>query len=279
MAAPRRMRKGSKKGTTSWAKPVARKRAANLDVVKQVIKISGSQSPVQGLAVSNYAYSFFSPTPGPAVGGVSLSLLGSPEYAMFRQMYDQVRVQSVNVKLVPRYNATEATAFTAAIDNATLTAGKQVYYSVIDRDGIAPSSITSLKKYASVRTHSMNKPMSRTYTVKYEGANGWFDCQNPALMDQIQQNLGLWGGITIYGESFLEDFAGLFNGIWADVEVTYNVLFRGKALLSIAVDVDTGNVTLSQTPTGTLEQVQILVSHDDIDHAGAVDLSGNPIGV
>jgi len=189
-----------------------------------------------------------------------------------------MRVHSVTLKIIPRANMTEQSNLITLNDTAYLTAGKNIFYTVEDRDGIAPASIQTLKKYSSVKEHRNDKKMVRTYRVKYEGQNGWFDCQDTGAMDQIQQNLGLLGGLTVYGESFIERSGQVLNSVWADVEVTYNMTYRGKALVSIAVDADTGKVTLADTPSVTLEALQVFTGNDVVNHFGSVDTSGNQIG-
>ena len=234
-------------------------------------------TPSQGLTVSNYVNFFVSPAPGTGTGVITVPLLSTPEWALYRQMYDQCRVSSVTMKLIPRASMTEQSNLITLNDTSYLTAGKNVYYTVEDRDGYAPGSIPVLKKYASVKVHRNDKVMSRTYRVKYDGPNSWFDCQNPSDLPEVQQALGLFGGMTVYGESFIERSGQILNSVWADLELTYQVSFRGKALVSIAVTED-GAVTLSQTPVGTLEAIQIFKGNDEIDHFGSVDLSGNQIG-
>jgi len=252
-----------------------RARANNTDIVHQIIKMSGAVNPTQGTNVSNYVYWMNSVSPYLSGSqSVSQSLSSSTEFALYKQMYDQFRVHSVNIRVVPRYKTTEQVALN--LTEATLTMGKNVFYSVIDRDGIAPSSIPALKRYSSIKVHKNDKPMSRTYVVKYEGANGWFDCQQPQMQNAIQSNLGLDGGITFYGESFMENLNEEVNGIWADMEITYKVSFRGKSLISLKVG-EEGQVTVSQTPVGTLELPQVLLTNDDVDHFGAIDLTGNTI--
>lgn len=259
-------------------KKVARARRAlkinNLEIVHQTIKTNSVVNPSQGTAISNYVYWMNSASPYLSGGqSVSNSLIQTPEFALYRQMYDQFRVHSVNIKVIPRANFTEQNALVALSANTTL--GRNVFYSVEDRDGIAPSSIAALKKYSSVKTHRCDKSMSRTYNVKYSG-DGWFDCQKPQFQMEIQTNLGLDGGITFYGESLMETLNQQTNPIWADMEVTYQLSFRGKALVSIVVGKD-GEVTMSQIPVGILEDPQVFLSMDDVPHLGAIDLVGDQI--
>jgi len=253
------------------------KKANNLETYNRTIKLTSAVTPAQGATVSNYVNIFLSPNPG-TPGNITCPLSKSPEFNLYAQMYDQFRIHSVTMRLKPRYTMTELTAFQSSVDQLAggLSVGKAVYYSVEDRDGLAPATINTLKKYSSVRTHRIDKPMTRKYGVKYEGAASWFDCQAPDQLTDVQKALGIFGGITVYAESLPEVFMTIVNKVWADIEVSYNVTFRGKALVAIALGQD-GSVTLSQTPLETQEAVQVFESSDTTHRIGSVDPAGNTI--
>lgn len=275
----RRAGKRSYKPGMKWKRKAALRRKAsnNVDTTFKTIKLTSMITPAQGVSVSNYANVFFSPNPG-TPGSITCALNKSPEFNLYCQMYDQFRVHSVTIRVVPRYNVTELTAFQASVDQLAggLSVGKSVYYTVEDRDGLAPAVISTLKKYSSVRTHRIDKPMWRKYGVKYDSPYSWFDCQNPDQLTDVQKVLGIFGGITLYAESLPEVFTTLLNKPWADVEVSYNLTFRGKALVQIAVGED-GAVTLSQTPSHTVEALQVFDTNDQIPNLGSIDVSGNII--
>lgn len=254
------------------------KKMDNEDVVRHTVKVTSAITPVQGITVSNYINVFLSPNPGQGNANMTIPLTFSPEFLLYCQMYDQFRVHSITVKLVPRATQTEAVFLAVESEGAApaVTIGKNVFYSVEDRDGVANGNINTYKKYASVKTHSCTKTMVRTYRVKYDGPNSWLDCQNRDSFPQIVQSLGLGGGISLYGESFIENKNQILNSVWADLEVTYQLSFKGKALVNIAVGGD-GTVSLSQT-TLTSEAIQVFKSSDDITSFGSVDTSGNTIG-
>jgi len=256
---------------------VQRKKSNNVETYFKQIKLTSAVTPAQGVTVSNYVNVFLSPNPG-TPGNITCALNKSPEFNLYSQMFDQFRVHSVTMRLKPRYNMTELTALQASVDQLAggLSVGKAVYYSVEDRDGLAPATINTLKKYSSVRTHAIDKPMVRKYGIRYDGGASWFDCQAPDQLTDVQKALGLFGGITVYAESLPEVFTTIVNKVWADIEVTYNVTFRGKALVSIAVG-DDGAVTLSQTPLETQEAVQVFESSDTTNRIGSIDPSGNTI--
>lgn len=254
------------------------KKMDNEEVVRHTVKVTSAITPAQGALVSNYINVFVSPNPGVGLSNMTVPLIYSPEYSLYCNMYDQLRVHSVSIKLIPRATQTENVFLAVESEGAApaVTMGKNVFYSVEDRDGVPPGNIATYKKYSSVKTHSCTKPMSRTYKVKYDGPNSWIDCQNRDSFSQIVSSLGLSGGICLYGESFMENKNQVLNSVWADLEVTYKLSFRGKALVNVALN-DDGSVTLSQT-TLTSEALQVFKSNDDIPSFGSVDLSGNTIG-
>ena len=253
------------------------KRAAmnNNDIHRAVIQVSGTLRPVQGLSVSNYVYAWFSPNP-------SLSLTPSPsiplfninEFTLNRNMYDQFRVKGVSVRMVPKYKTLEAAQALAA-EGTALKMGSGIVYTVEDRDGSAPNSIVALKRYASVKAHSVFKTINRYYGVKYNKSNTWFDCQDPAGMLDVQRSIGLAGGITVYGESLPEYNGTIINDPWYDLEIKYFCEFKGKAQLQLSFDSETGDVVVGkQSAVPLLDFSPVTVITDANPSAGAIDASG-----
>jgi len=279
----RKMRKSKRKSS---------KKVNNTDMYRFTVKQSTTINPVnwdttKGSAPfpSNYINAFFSTAPGLATQSMTSPLNQSTEFALYRQMFDQFRVHSVTVKVIPRANMTEAIALSATALNTSpnaVTVGRNVYYTLIDRDGPVPSSTSAIKKYSSFKVHKMTSVATRTYAIKYDGRDQWFDCQNTGDIEDVQKSLGLWGGITVYGESFPEprNLNNNDNPIpWADIELTYRVSFRGKALVGVAVGTDDlGNevVTLTQPPNN-YPDVVVYKNEEQVRHYGAIDLSGNLI--
>jgi len=269
MAPRRRMRKMRRKGKKS----VARKRAANQETYSFKIKTQSVLVPVQGALVSNYLNCFVSCVPGPGASNNTCPLNQSTEFALYNQMFDQFRVNRLRVRVVPKITQVDA----VALNEGQVTIGRGVYYTVVDRDGQVPSSISAIKKYSSSKTHKITRPATRTYAIKYDGKDQWFDCQDKTAMPDVQKSLGLWGGISVYGESFPEFTNVAANDSWADLEVEYSVSFRGKALVGIVANED-GSVTLKQPDEDNLDPVTVFKAVDGINlHLGSVDLSGNII--
>lgn len=254
----------------------AAKRMNNMDDHTVVHKLAGSITPLQGLTVSNYVYSYWTPgitsTPAP---GQSNPLIGSSEFQLYRNLYDQFRVNRVTVRIIPRANVVDQTSLIAQNDTGSITQGKGVYYTVEDRDGIAPGYIGSMNKYASVKVTRLTSRLTRSYSPSNSKVT-WYDCQDPAGLDQLQRSTGMRGGITIYAESLPEVTNAVLNSVWADVEVLYSVTYRGKAMVNLTVN-DDGSVTAAPVDETNLELPFSVKTQEGNNHFGAVDLSGNKI--
>jgi len=253
----------------------ARARENNMDNHTVVHKMAGSITPQQGLSVSNYVYTWWSPTPKVQSPPQSNQLLFSSEFGLYRNLYDQYRVNYMTVKVLPRANVVDAILLVQQNDSAQITQGKGVYYSCEDRDGIAPGLVGALNKYASVKVHKLTSKMSRTYKPN-NAKNLWFDCQDPAGLQEPARAAGYLGGITIYGESLPEVVGTLANSVWADCEVSYSVTYRGKAMTQLTSNED-GTVTVGVFDPADAEEPFVVETQEGINHLGAVDTSGNMI--
>lgn len=263
---PMRRRQGGRRRRAGKA------RESNTDSHKYTVSLSGSWTPQQGITVSNFLYTYWSPSPA-TLTYQSNPIANSPEFALYCNMYDQFKVTGMRVKLIPRVKTLESAALATAEGAGTITMGKGVIYSVEDRDGIAPSNIASLKRYASCRTHSIYKTISRTYWID-RTKSMWLDCQGLTLLPDIQKAVGYNGGLTVYGESLPEVKNTLFNEPWYDVEVQYFCVFRGKASVKIT-QVGT-QVTLNQSVINKETPFACATVTEQVS-AGAVDISGNRI--
>jgi len=272
----RNYKKRAMKRKPAKAKRAARKRENNMDDHTMTHRLAGSITPVQGLTVSNYVYTYWSPSPQFNSPAQSQALFQSQEFNLYRNLYDQFRVNYISLRLIPRANVTDSIGLVVQNDSQEITQGKGVYYTVEDRDGIAPGYIGSLNKYASVKVSKLTSRLTRRYAPQ-NAKNTWFDCQDPAGLDDIQRSIGMKGGITIYAESLPEVINTLGNSVWADVEVLYNVTYRGKSMVSLSVN-DDGSVTVSQELPADMEAPFVVKTQEgNITHLGAVDLSGNII--
>jgi len=262
----KKMRKSTKKTS---------KRENNMDDHTVVHKVAGSITPLQGLTVSNYVYTYWSPAPNYLTPSQSNPLFSSSEFNLYRNLYDQFRVNRVTVRIIPRANVTDSVGLIVQNDSAALTQGKGVYYTVEDRDGIAPGYIGSMNKYASVKVTKLTSKLTRTYAPT-NSKNLWFDCQDPAGLDQISRSIGMRGGITLYAELLPEVLNTVLNSVWADVEVLYSVTYRGKAMVNLTVN-DDGSVTAAPVDDATMEVPFSVKTQEGNNHLGAIDTSGNVI--
>jgi hypothetical protein len=260
---------------TKGKKKAVRKMRANMDNKDDhtvVHKLAGSITPLQGLTVSNYVYTYWSPAPNYLSPSQSNPLFGSAEFNLYRNLYDQFRVNRVTIRIIPRANVVDQTSLIAQNDPGSLTQGKGVYYTVEDRDGIAPGYIGSMNKYASVKVSRLTSKLTRSYSPT-NSKSLWFDCQDPAGLDQLARGTGLRGGITLYAESLPEVTGTVLNSVWADVEVLYSVTYRGKAMVNLQVNED-GSVTAKPVDDTNMEIPFAVKTQEGNNHAGAVDLSG-----
>ena len=262
---PQKGKKNYRKKRTFKRKVAKKSRQTMKKETHMLIKASGVLQPTQGATVSNYVYNMFSPQVDLTQNN-ELRLYSLPEHRLYLNMFDQYCVKGFKMTIKPKYNVIDA----SVIANTDITVGSGVYYSVIDKDGQAPSNIVQLKKYDSVRTHKINKTMNRSYFVTNSNRI-WFDCQLPANDASVRSLMGYNGGITIYGESFPEKNPQFTNNSWADIEIVYYVTYRGKTLSSMSVNAETGAVTI--TSPDTLENVAtsncLQITEAD-PHAGAV---------
>jgi len=239
-----RGKRSTKKVSLAKAKRVvgkAHKRAAktNKDTFFLKAKVSAVLTPGQGSVVSNYIYRHF-PLMDPT-GPTSISQI--PEFNLYRIQYDQVRINRVTIVVTPKANVLDQGV--AQADGVLQVAGNGMIYSAIDRDGPAPSNPTAIERYPSMRKHSVLKKIKRSYSIKWNGAD-WLDCQNiyATAPEDTLRRWGAFGGVTLYGENFLEEIGETVNEPWADVEIYYDCVFRGKTSASLSVGVD-GSVTLT----------------------------------
>lgn len=210
--------------------------------VKQ-FKFCSTIKPSQGLTVTNYIKYFVSPYS--PISSYSLSNLA--EWRLWAAMYDRFRVTKVHFTIKPRIDNINQMAVTGSASNQT-NDSSGVYYVTWDRDGPAPSNVTQLKRYRSTRFYSQTKGCSHSYSVRWP-KGFWLDTladASPSTANSnypMSQQIGLGGGMTIYGENITEKSGQFVNYIWADIEVTYTCAFQTYNPRSITVD-EFGSVKL-----------------------------------
>lgn len=233
------MKRYAKRKSVSPSKLVRAKKGE--DIHYQNFKISSKLIPTQAVTQSNYMKYMFSPF---SVEG-SFLLRDLAEFRVFTNMYDRYRITGVNVRVIPRITQT-----TQQVIGGNDNDGTGVFYTAIDRDSVCPSSINAMKRYKSCRVHKQTASMTRGYNVKYP-KEFWMDTRldvNPGESSPFYTNarqIGLTGGITLYGENFTERSGQVLNYVFADVEVTYKCVFQTYNPQGLSLDGETGEVTIS----------------------------------
>ena len=277
---PPRYRKSKKarKPTLKRAQKVvtksrAKKAKKNMDTFFFKSKVTATITPQQGGLVANYIYNSFTLDPT----GAGSAYINNAEFNLYRGLYDKFRVNSVKVTFIPKANVLDQ--LNNNNDTSLNTTGDGKIHHCVDRDGVAPSSISRISRYPSYRYTSVLKKFSRVYSVKYP-MGIWIDCDAPGAFS-MSKELGLTGGVTIYAENILEDAGEIFNEPWASVLVEHNIVFQGKTsgllsavydqqdppqLVGVSVGYTTHDPNLAESPLrnvrGTLDSDKRLTTTD-----------------
>lgn len=243
----RRRKPAAKKLVRKARKPVAKRKAkaSAKDQVTKVLKVSTLITPSQGAVVSNYIRSFYTLQPSSSTTSLAFNTL--PETRLWGNMYDRFRVKSIHIRVIPRANTME----TSKVGGNSENNSSGVYYSVVDRDNVFSGGLTQVKRRPSTKVHSMLKGLKMSYSVKYP-TDVWFDTQTDFdtftttdTTREIMKEIGMNGGITLYGENFPENAGRILNNSWADVEISYTLCFQGYNPGTLAYDPETRSLTLT----------------------------------
>lgn len=197
-------------------------------------------TPVQGTTVTNYIYAAFQLYTTGTVP--TWDVRNNTDFKLYSKMYDRFRINRMNIRVTPKANVLDMA--NAQADGYLSLSGTNTIHTAIDRDGSVPVSIDAFRKYSSYKQYSLLKPFSRSYSVRWP-RSVWLDCDEFLSSDtQITRTIGCSGGITLYAENVLEEIGEGLNEPWAQVEITYDVVFEGKTMRSVTID-NSGNVVLS----------------------------------
>ena len=141
-----RGRKGATKPTMAKAKRrVARqkKQAAtkNKDTYFMKAQLTCTIAPTQGVTVANYISWF----PQLLNATSDIGVTQNSEFMFWAKVYDQVRVNSVHIRVVPKANVLDQA--NAQNDAAFRVTGDGLIHTCIDRDDKPPSNISALLRY------------------------------------------------------------------------------------------------------------------------------------
>lgn len=209
-------------------------------------------APTGGLSVNNYVAMNFNPWA--PICGVAMT----GQWQGWNVVFDQYRVNSMTVRIYPRYNSVEATAVTVATEAVGLE--KQMNYATgrgywaMDMDGpVKTSSQTLMQSYTDNGTWSIFKPFVRTVKYQYPKMF-WLDtAKSVGTATDIIKDFGLAKYLGLYAENLPESSDTVVsNQPWARVEVIYDIEFRGPNLNARSqVDAEgkpTGVVVIARAP-------------------------------
>lgn len=224
------------------AKVKKAKAKKNMDTYFLRAKFNLISTAVQGATVNNYVYAFF-----PLMNATNtIDATQNTEFKLFQTLYDQVRINSVTIKVVPKANV--LSQLEAQKDSEVVAVGDGLIHTAIDRDGSTPWNVGALQKYSSYKAYNLKRPFTKTYGIKWP-PGVWLDCQNIYEDTALLKRIGALGGVTMYAENLIEDLLELINEPWANLYITYNCVFRGKTSAAITMD-GSGNVVLSTLDLG-----------------------------
>lgn len=247
------------------------KKSKNLDTFSLTCKTNATIIPIQGVTVSNYFY-----TTIPLLNSaIAVGVTQNAEFNLFKNLYDQVRVNSVLVKVTPKAN-TLSQAEAQYDGNMNLT-GDGMVHTVIDRDDAPPANITQLSRYPSYKKFNQKKSFVRKYSVKWP-TGVWLDCQNIYENMSLLKQVGALGGIYLYSEDIPEDANELINEPFASIEIWYNVVFRGKTMGSLSFSGNSVTVTPS-TDLPSVAPTPLYNIRGSIEDTKIVDLSNNQVTI
>jgi len=237
---PRKNRKAAKPRVAAAKKVMAKvhkkQMKSNSDTFAITVKSIAQIVPVQGVSVANYIY-----TTIPLMSSaLNVGVTQNAEFNLYKNMYDQVRINGLTIRVTPKANVFDAINGNA--ENMTQS-GDGLIHTVIDRDGPSTTNIQVMSRYPSYKKYSVLKPFGRSYSIKWP-TGIWLDTSNLYESPDLLKQVGAFGGVYLYAENLLEDVLEVFNEPYGDIHVWYNVVFRGKTQGALSYDAETGGVTV-----------------------------------
>lgn len=255
-----------------------KKAKVNLDTKSVVCTTNLVFNATQGALVSNYVYAGI-----PFAFNNPNSLGYNMLYNFYKDQYQRVRINKMVVKVTPKANVLDQG--NAQLDSNFNLSGDGLVHTVIDRDSIGPSNISTLMKYPSYKPFSVMKPFTREYKCLWP-KGVWLPAKQALDSQQslaILQQVGATGTVTIYGENLLEDNYEILNEPWANIEIQWHCVFQGYDGTAMKVTQDaSGNNIYSIIPQQAITnapQSQITVVRGTVRNDITVDLTGAPVAV
>jgi len=259
-----------KKAVRIVGKVQAKKRKQNSDTMSLLCKTQIDIVPQQGLNTSNYVSQFFSLLPDSDF----VSVLNNADFTIYRTLYDRFRVNSMLVQWTPRPNVLDQS--NAQSDSANNLGDNLLHYAC-DRDGRAPTQVGAMLKYSSYFKSTVLKKHSRKYSASYPRGI-WLDTNSPGDKSQLSKGMGLQGGVSVYGENFLEDGGEIWNEPIGTFTIWWRVVFQGKVAGKVSYNSETQEVCILPAEQIPLKPVNPIYSqHGTIaDTRMTLDASGIP---
>lgn len=233
------MKTAMKKAKTQLARRKKTAAKKNMDTFFLRSRVTGSLIPTQGVAVANYVSLFFKLLDAGSAVGVTQST----EFLLFKNIYDQVRINRMTVKVIPKANTLDQVQ--AQDEGAVNVSGDgKVHTCVLRDDSNYAANVARFVRQPSYKAYSVLKPFIRSYSVKWP-TGVWLDTQTIYSDTTLLQRLGTFGGVGIYAENLIEENGEIFNEPWAALEITYDCVFRGKTGSSLSYDAETGEVCVA----------------------------------
>lgn len=270
-SAPRAKKPTMRKFRRKFARKQKSKASKNMDTYFLKANMTCTIAPQQGVVVANYL-SWFPQLLDPTS---AYGIAQSSEFNFWKKVYDQVRVNSMTIRVVPKANVLDQAI--AQDDAAFRVTGDGLVHCVVDRDSLPPQNINNLTRYSSYQKHSVLKQWSRSYSIKYP-VGVWLDTANIFEDETLLKRLGALGGIYLYAENMLEDLGELVNEPWATVHISYNCVFRGKTQGALTFGED-GSVTLLPADKLTRSPDTVPVVLHGAINSKRYDLNGDVVTV
>ena len=251
----KRSKKTSKRRRMNWS---------NKDTFSVQLRSTGTIVPTQGIVAANYFY-----TTIPLMGTtIDIGVTQNAEFKLYKNMYDQVRINSVHIKVTPKANVLSQSE--ATNDAALNLKGDGIVHTVIDRDNLPSTQVSRLIRYPSYKAYSVMKTFTRDYAITW-GRDEWLDTEDLYADMNYLRRMGALGGIYLYAENLLENGGELLNEPWGQIEVTYGVVFRGKVQSSLAVN-EAGDVTVGKPGTTETPPTPLINLMGTINDSRIVDV-------
>lgn len=211
--------------------------------------VNGLATIGNGSNVNNYLLTYVSPLgPYSSPGG---SFFNNVDFQSQKALYDEVCIKSFTVKFNPIVTMSNLYDQGFALTPTQQARLQPNIYTWFDRDSspltaVNDQYVNKLAQYDSFKQFNCYKKWSRTINLKPM----WLSCDKVAGGSHLTDvttvpmtQAGLLGNFGIYGQNLPWATIGSSNESYAQVEIHWKFLFRGKRALNISVT--DGVVTLT----------------------------------